>query len=323
MAKAAAYVVGVDLGGTYTQVGVVDARNRIVGQARPRTLADEGIEVVIDRLCEGIEAACRDAGVAPAELGGIGVGAPSPIDADCRIIINAVNLRWTNVPLADLVSQRLSGVPTTLDNDVNVAVWGEYILGAGRGHRNVLGMWVGTGIGGGLVIEGRLHHGSFGTAGEIGQGVILPGGGPASEKLEEHAARSAMERRAVALLRANEPSSLRDAVNGNVDDVRIDHIAEAIEAGDALALRIGRHSARMVGIAAANAATLLSLDCVVLGGGGVEALGEWYLDEVRRVFDRAVFPDTLRQCAVVATQLRENAGLLGAALLARQRLCSP
>ncbi len=323
MAQAAAYVVGVDLGGTYTQVGVVDAKNRVVGQARPKTRADEGVETVIERLCEGIEAACGDAGIAPADLGGIGIGAPSPIDADCRIIINAVNLRWTNVPLADLVSKRLHGVPTTLDNDVNVAVWGEYLLGAGRGFRNVLGMWIGTGIGGGLVIEGRLHHGSFGTAGEIGQGVILPGGGPASEKLEEHAARSAMERRAVALLRANAPSSLREAVHGRVDEVRISHIAQAVEAGDALASRIAGHSARMVGVAAANSATLLSLDCIVLGGGGVEALGQWYVDEVRRVFDEAVFPDTLRQCAIVQTQLRENAGLLGAALLARQRLCSP
>lgn len=320
MTGAAPHVVGVDLGGTNMQVGVVDGHNGIVGRARGKTLADEGVEAVIDRLCDAIHSACQDAGIKPGDLGAVGIGAPSPIDSTCRIIINAVNLRWRDVPLADLVGKQLGGVPTTLDNDVNVAVWGECILGAARGFRNVLGVWIGTGIGGGLVIEGQLHHGTYGTAGEIGQGVILPNGGPASEKLEDHAARSAMERRAIHLLRANEPSSMRDMVNGDVDQIRIRHIADAVQQGDGLALRIAQHSARMVAIAAANSATLLSLDCIVLGGGGVESLGDWYMQQVRGVFDKVVFPDTLRQCAIVTTQLRDNAGLLGAALLARERL---
>ncbi len=323
MADTSPHVVGIDLGGTNLQIGVVDPDHRIVGRARRKTLADEGVEAVIDRLCEGVQSACSDAGIKPGDLGGIGIGAPSPIDPTCKIIINAVNLHWKDVPLAELVSTKLRGVPTTLDNDVNVAIWGEYILGAGRDYRNVLGVWVGTGIGGGLVIEGQLHHGTFGTAGEIGQGVIIPNGGPASEKLEDHASRSSMERRAIHLLRANEPSVMREAVNGDLEQVNIKDIAAAVGQGDPLAVRIAQHSARMVAIAAANSATLLSLDCVVLGGGGVESLGDWYIGQVRRVFDKAVFPDTLRQCAIVPTQLRDNAGLLGAALLARERLCSP
>ncbi len=320
MAQSGSHVVGVDLGGTNMQIGVVDAANRIVGQSRLKTQAEEGVDAVITRLCEGIESACSGAGVRVRDLAGVGIGAPSPIDASCRIILNAVNLRWRDVPLADLVSRRLGGVSATLDNDVNVAVWGECRLGAGRGHRNVLGVWVGTGVGGGLVLDGRLHHGTFGTAGEIGHVIMLPGGGPASEKLEDHAARSAMERRAAHLLRANEKSSLRNLVEGHPDDLRIRHIARGVEDGDPLAQRIAEHSARMVGIAAANAATLLSLDGVILGGGGAEALGEWYLSRVRRAFDEAVFPEELRQCAIVATELRDNAGLLGAALLARERL---
>lgn len=320
MAQSGSHVVGVDLGGTNMQIGVVDAHNRVIGQARLKTQAHEGVEAVIHRLCDGIQSACAGAGLKVRDLGGVGIGAPSPIDASCRIILNAVNLRWRDVHLADLVMERLGGVPATLDNDVNVAVWGEFNLGAGRGYHNVLGIWVGTGIGGGLVLDSHLHHGTFGTAGEIGQGVILPNGGPASEKLEDHASRSAMERRAVHLLRANEPSTMREMVEGRFDDVRIHHLAQALEQGDGLALRVAGHSAHLVGIAAANAATLLSLDCIVLGGGGAEALGEWYLQHVRRAFDEAVFPETLRRCAVVATKLRDNAGLLGAALLARERL---
>ncbi len=323
MANTSAHVVGIDLGGTNMQIGVVDPDHQIVGRARCKTLADEGVEPVIDRLCQGVESACADAGIKLDDLSGVGIGAPSPIDSTCKIIINAVNLHWQDVPLADLVSKKLNGVPTTLDNDVNVAIWGEYMLGAGKGYRNVLGMWIGTGIGGGLVIEGQLHHGTYGTAGEIGQGVIIPNGGPASEKLEDHASRSSMERRAIHLLRANEPSSIRDAVSGDFDQINIRHIAAAVEKGDPLAVRVAQHSARMVAIAAANSATLLSLDCVVLGGGGVESLGDWYLRQVRRVFDKTVFPDTLRQCAIASTQLRDNAGLLGAALLARERLCAP
>ena len=312
-------VVGIDLGATHMQVGVVDASHRIVGQARAMTLADEGPDAVIARLANAVRAACADAGVRLADLAGVGVGAASPIDATNRIVLNAVNLRWRRVPLADLLTQRLDGVPVTLDNDVNVAVWGEYRLGAAAGYRDVLGVWVGTGIGGGLVLDGRLHAGAFGTAGEIGHVIILPSAGRAAENLEQHGSRTAIVENACKLLRSNRVSCLSEMAGVDPDAIGIAEIARAVAAGDELAAAVAGHSADWVGLCAANVATLLSLDCVVLGGGAAEALGDWYMQRVRAAFDRYVFPDELRACAIVPTRLRENAGLLGAALLARER----
>ncbi|MFG0331602.1 MAG: ROK family protein [Phycisphaerales bacterium] len=311
--------VGIDLGGTHMQIGVVSASNDIIGRAADHTLADDGLDAVLDRMTRGVRLACDQAGVSLDELGGVGIGAPSPIDSTFRIALVAVNLGWRNLPLADLLSRKLGGAFVTLDNDVNVAVWGEHQLGAGRGMRNVLGIWIGTGIGGGLVLNGELFHGSFGTAGEIGHMVLNPELPREGNILEDFASRSSVVNTVRARLAKDSgrrPEWLGDRA---ADQLLISDLAKAVEAGDELVIETLRESARLVGYAAANAVTLLSLECVTVGGGLTEALGDQYLGWVRETFDAAVFPDACRACAIRPTELRENAGLLGAALIARER----
>ena len=123
-------VVGIDLGGTNFTVGVVDSKGRLLGQDRRKTKAHQGRDAVIDRIVESVGDACRDAGVKPEEVGAVGIGAPSAIDWDEGVVINAGNLGWRNVPLREILRKRF-GVPVVVDNDVNVAAWGEHVLGAG------------------------------------------------------------------------------------------------------------------------------------------------------------------------------------------------
>jgi len=293
----APFVVGIDLSATNLQFGVVDGENVIVGRAGAKTEADRGLEHVISNVCRGVEKACEAAGMGQDDIGAIGVAAAGAIDIPRGVVLQAPNLGWHDVPLRDMLAAKL-GRPVALDNDVNGAVWGEYHLGAGRGHKDLLGVWVGTGVGGGLVLDGRLHHGRFFTAGEIGHTVMNPTGVPGERTLEDLCSRMAMKR----VLGAS---------------VTTRQIATAYTNGDPATCDVVNRSAELLGIAIANWVTALSLGAVIIGGGMTEALGEPYLARIRDSFDRDVFPDELRACELVITTLTADAGLLGAALLAR------
>jgi len=223
------------------------------------------------------------------------------------------------------MTAKLGGsMDVTLDNDVNCAVWGEHILGAGRDSSSLLGLWIGTGIGGGLVLDGQLYHGPCGTAGEIGQAILFPNDPPETWRYEDTASRKSIVDRVLERIQDGETCIL--APMGQTDDDIADRLrisssdlARAVVAGDETDGEVVRSSARATGIMCANAVTLLSLDCIVMGGGIAEEMGEKYIKWMRETFDAAVFPQTLRSCRIGITQLRENAGLFGAALLARER----
>ena len=194
--------VGIDLGGTNMQIGVVSHDGKLLGPAKRKTKADEGLEAIVLRIISGIEEACERANMPVQELGGIGIGAPGVVDPFKGVVIEAVNLRWDNVPIADILTKRLK-VKTWLDNDVNVAMYGENKLGAGKGSNQCIGVWVGTGIGGGLILNGKLHYGHFFSAGEIGHTVLFPGLPRGSRTLENYCSRTAVVHRLVRLLRGS------------------------------------------------------------------------------------------------------------------------
>jgi len=319
-------IVGIDLGGTHYQVGLVNSANQLVGRSSGLTSAEDGGgKAVVDRLADGVRAACENAGTPLDQVRAIGIGTPSPIDPTFRIAIHAVNLKWHDFPLADRMTDKLGGsINVTLDNDVNCAVWGEHILGAGRDSSSLLGLWIGTGIGGGLVLDGQLYHGPCGTAGEIGQAVLFPNDPHSTWRYEDTASRKSIVDRVLERIRSGAKCIL--ALTDQTSDVEANQLritssdlARAVKAGDETVCEVVRSSARATGIMCANAVTLLSLDCIVIGGGIAEELGETYIEWMREIFDAAVFPQTLRSCRINATQLRENAGLLGAAFLARER----
>jgi glucokinase len=315
-------VVGVDLGGTNMQIGVVDGEGKIIGRCKRKTKAHEGRDTVIKRLVEGVWRAMDDAKTTRERLFGVGVGAPSAVDFDRGVVIKAGNLGWEDLALRDILMRELgareTGVRVALDNDVNVAAWGEAQLGAARGRTNMLAVWVGTGVGAGLVLDGRLWRGPRHTAGEIGHVVLFPGGQPGFMTVEDICSRTGIVNAIRRLLPMHPESVLHRLLAEKADEtgsIGSSTIARAYEKDDELARKVVDKSAEFLGVAIANIVTMLSIDCVVLGGGVTEALGEPFVARVRRSFDRTVFPSVLRKTDIVASSLNDDAGVLGAAML--------
>ena len=323
-------VVGIDLGGTNLQVGVVDTMDAIIGRSKKKTRADKGPEAVLDRVAAAVNEACELAGCTMADITAIGIGAPGAIDFATGTVLEAPNLRWNDVPLARELSTRCANTPVVVDNDVNVAIYGENKLGAGNNAHNVLGVWCGTGVGGGLILNGELYHGGFGSAGEIGQTLLFPFAPLTYRLLEDVCSRTAVTRRVVTLIEKNHPSILpeisarRDAEKERkrtpLRQIGSSVIAEAYAEGDKLTRDVIHESADLLGRAISNVVTLLSLPDVILGGGLTEALGQPWVDHVAASCREHVFPQEAAKVRFAATTLEDRAGLLGAALLARERL---
>lgn len=312
-------VVGIDLGGTNMQIAVVSPDRTILGRSKKKTKPDDGRDAVLARIAEGVQEACADAKIALSDLAGLGIGAPGAIEPTQGVVLEAVNLRWNDVPLADLLRKRLN-MPAFVDNDVNVAVYAESVMGAGEQSRDLLGVWVGTGIGGGLILNGAMYYGSFFTAGEIGHTILFPGIPLGSRSLEHNCSRTAVVDRIVRLVKSNRRSVIPSLVDGDLDQVKSKTVAKAYQMGDELTMQVVDHVADLLGIAIANVVTLLSLPRVVLGGGLTEALGEPLVERVKKSARANVFPDKCKQVKVVATRLLDDAGALGAALIAQDRL---
>jgi glucokinase len=314
-----ALLIGIDLGGTNMQIGVVDPSNKVLGRAKLKTKSEDGPEAVVTRLVRGMHEACEDAKAALDDVAAVGIASAGAIDIPRGIVINAPNLRWINLPLRDMV-QKKSGKKVVLENDVNGAVWGEYVLGPSRGKGDVLGVWVGTGVGGGLVINGRLYYGASWTAGEIGQTILDIHASKGRAKLEELCSRTGMSRTIVSRLHAYPRSVLNEVIAEKNAIAGSKALASAYDAGDELAVEVVNEAADWLGVAIANWVTVLSLGRVIVGGGVTEALGKPYLKRLRAAFERVVFPPELAKCEIIATELEDLAGLLGAALLAREAI---
>lgn len=312
-------IVGIDLGGTNMQIGLVGDDGAILARAKRKTKPDEGHEGVLGRIIAGVEEACGEGRVKIGDLLGVGIGAPGTIDPASGLVEVAMNLRWNNLPLAELLGKRL-GVPVVVDNDVNAAVYGEFRCGAGRGVQDLFGAWIGTGIGGGIILGGRIYYGHYHSAGEIGHTIFFPGNPAGVRKLEHVCSRTAVVERIVRLIRGNRPSIISDLVEGDLLEIKSKVVAEAYRRGDALACGVVDETADLLGVALANIVTLLALPRVVLGGGLTEAIGKPFVDRVARSVRENVFPDDCRGVEIVATELLDDAGVVGAAMIARERL---
>lgn len=315
------FAIGIDLGGTNMSVGVVDRRGRIVGRAKKKTKAHEGKDTVIDRLVAAMEAACEDAKVGMGDVRTVGIGAPGPVDYERGVVITAGNLGWKNVPLAEILRKR-TGVPVCVDNDANVAAWGEATVGAGEGADSLLAVWVGTGVGAGIVVNRCVWRGDLWTAGEIGHLVSYPNGQPGSRKIEEFCSRTGMVR-SLTTLAGLHPDSLfnkalaKHQAEGKGGPLGSGALASCYEAGDPLVRDVVNSAADLLGTSIANWITMMSMRTVVLGGGVTEALGKPYLDRVEAAVKAAVFPAALApKVSLRMTKLKDEAGVLGAAMLA-------
>ena len=319
MASNSKYFIGIDLGGTNIQTGVVTQNGKIIERDKIKTKASEGADIVIKRICQAVRDVINKGDLTDKDILAVGIGAPGAIDVDKGIVLNAPNLRWTNLPLTDTLSKELK-IPVIVDNDANVGAWGEFKAGAGKSFKDMMGIVIGTGIGACIILDGKIYYGHFKTAGEIGHTTIDVNAPLGLRTVENLASRKSIANQLVQLIQCNHPSILMDLTGGDMTKIRSKTLAESLNKKDPLATEIIRQAAKVVGIAIANAVTLLSLPCVVVGGGVTEALGQPWIQEIRSTFEKYAFPKQLKSCKILPSALGDDAGVVGAAMLAKNSL---
>lgn len=325
-------VIGIDVGGTKVLAGVVDADWQILGLAKKATKGEAGVEAVVERIAKVARDAAKEAGLALTDLAGICSAAPGALNPEEGMVRHAPNLPgWEDIPFAKLLSDALSGVPVFIENDGNLGTLGEHALGAAAGYRDVVGYWVGTGLGGGLILDGKLWQGAHKTAAEIGHTTVLADGPVCGcgrrGCLESVASRTALERDIWAGIRAGRASIVQEILEregrGRLTSGRLTSgvLAEAYGQGDPLVCEVIGRMQYYLGLSVASAINFIDPEVVVVGGGVAEAMGEAYLEPIRRVaYQYTMNKRDARSIQIVGTKLGDSAVLLGAAVHARQRL---
>lgn len=317
------YFIGVDVGGTNLRAArfVTDSHTP-EAKAKTPTLASKGRETVLGRL----ERVIRD--VCPADMSqvaGVGLAIPGPVNPQTGVLVTAANMPgWDNTPLKQLMEDRL-GRPVFVGNDANLAALGEWKFGAGRGHNDVLFLTISTGIGGGVISDGKMLLGAQGLGAELGHILAVPDGPLCGcgqrGHLEAVASGTAIGRLAQARLRAGDgpDSKIWELVSGEVENVTGAVVGEAALAGDDLAVRLVSEAGRFLGRTLASLLSIFNPSVVILGG-GVSMLGEVLFNPVREAVKRHAMSEAFwRNCAIVPAALGDDAGLVGAGVLAMEQ----
>jgi glucokinase len=283
-------MIGVDIGGTNLLVGRVE-NGKVAERLHTPIVAGCDFDTVVDQVCDQIRK------VGGTQIAPVGIAVAGGVDCKTGIVLRAQNLNWDQVPLGQTVAEKLD-CSVVIENDVTAAAWGEFCFGVGQNVDSMFAVWVGTGIGGGLILDGKIWRGPLGTAGEFGMSISSPERTATPFRhLEAIASRSGMQQ----VL--------------SLPNLTTEQMCAAYENDAAITAAIDE-SARRIGTGIANVITLLSLDCVVLGGGLIESLGEHYINAIRHQFSQDVFPAHCKNCEFRTTMLGPDAGLLGAAHLA-------
>ena len=303
-------IIGVDLGGTRIRVAQLNHKLDILTRQETLTLAGEGLDSTIARIKQQIRAALPTDGT---HVTGIGISSPGPLNPLTGVIVSPPNLPgWHNVPLGDILHTEF-GIPVYVGNDANVAALAETIRGAARGYRHVVFITISTGIGGGIIVDGKLLQGKEGLAAEAGQIILVVGGRIST--LEKEAAGPALARQARARIEAGESSTITAMVGGDLDKIDGAIVGRAAQNGDTLALDIVRYGGHMVGLGIASLLHLFNPEIIVLGG-GVSQLGNLLIDPLRKAMETYTIDEAYwRNLRIVPAELGENVSIFGAGAL--------
>ena len=325
MPKQKAYALGIDLGGTKTLAAVVDITSgEVVGSARKRTRAERGQDFVSQRTIELATAAITDAKLDPdAPIVALGVGAAGQIDRKAGVVIDAPNLGVHDMALGSILGNQF-GKPVYVGNDVEVAAQGENIFGSGHGYNNFVCIFIGTGIGSGIVQNGRLYTGLTGTAGEVGHTIIEANGricGCGGRGcLEAYASRTAITRAIMAEIHHGRPSILADDAARQLRQgetvIRSGILADAIQKKDELTIEIIKEAGDYLGRALGSILNFYNPDCIILGGGVIEAVDLLFETAVHRARTTALSSPS--KTPILRAKLGDFSGVVGAACLGAQ-----
>lgn len=318
--------LGFDLGGTKMLAQVYDDDFQLLGKARKKTKAAQDVDAGMDRIAVVIDEALADAHVTAEQLSGIGIGCPGPVDMEAGIVCNPPNLAWRDVSVRKLLAKRYP-CPVAVVNDVDAGVYGEYRFGAAKKARCVVGMFLGTGIGGGCVYQGQILTGRRRSCMEIGHLQVTPRGPLCGcgrrGCLESVASRLAIAANAAKCVYRGEAPKLQEIAGTDLMQIRSNAIAQSVKGGDLAIEWLVEEAARHIGIAVASIVHLMAPDVVVLGGGLVESLPEMIRKIVEDEARKRVMPAYVNEFNVVVATLGDDAGALGAAGWAQQALGRP
>jgi glucokinase len=308
------YIVGIDLGGTNIVVGTVaEDGSELRGHVTEPTLPEQGSEAVVGRIVKLAKASIAAAG--NVDIAGVGIGSPGPLDTARGVVLLTPNLGWVNFPLRDRVSQAI-GLPATLDNDANCAILGEWWRGAACGSDHVIGLTIGTGIGGGIVQHGEIYHGASDVAGEFGHMTIDSTGRRCKcgnyGCLEAYASGPAIAARAIEGIEAGADSALPEYVNNDLSRITAQVVYEAANDGDEFAREVVHDTAKFLGAGVANLINIFNPQVVVICG-GVTLAGDRLFVPLRSEVKRRAFKPAVQACRIVPGELPGTAGVYGAA----------
>ena len=315
-------VIGVDLGGTNIHAGIVNINNKVLCRSFVSTRVEEGPDLVIQRLITAIRELKKKC--PPGSIKGIGIGAAGIIDMEGGAVITSPNFPgWQNVPLRDIISREFD-IPVMLDNDANAAAFGEYWAGAGQGSTSMIGLTLGTGVGGGIILDGHLWHGFEGMAGEIGHMTIVPDGlkCPCGNNgcLESYVSATAIVNRTKSRITKHQQSNILRLANVEaLTELTSEKIYQAAIAGDELAKDVFIETGVYLGLAIGTLINILDPELFVICGGASNAWDLFYHSMMEEINKRTLIKPS-GTVKVVPAALGDDAGLIGASVLIAQSL---
>ncbi|MEO6033761.1 MAG: ROK family protein [Verrucomicrobiota bacterium] len=315
------YFVGVDFGGTKILAGIFDSALNCLGRTKISTKSERGKDEVIERIARCVQDAVDECDLNMKQIRGIGLGAPGAVNPQAGEVIFAPNLKWEDVPLKKELEKHL-GVPVFLENDGNICTLGVHETELKGKPRNVVGVFIGTGIGGGLILEGNLYSGFNRTAGEIGHMVIEVGGPKCGcgnrGCFEALASRTAIFRTIQSAVKDGQKTILTEMLGDDLKDLRSGDLRKAIRKGDKFTEKVIEDAAEYTGIAVANLINIFNPEVVVLGGGVIDALEDEMMAIIVETAMDYAMSGTTKGIEIIATKVGDDAGIVGGAVLARK-----
>lgn len=318
------WIIGVDLGGTFSKIAIIDMDGNIIRKWEIPTEISNGGQEIPGLIAKSIKVQLKQWNHPQNLIQGIGIGAPGPVQIEKGIVREAINLGWKDpFPLKAMLEQHTS-LPVTVDNDANCAALGEMWKGAGEGLKDLVCVTLGTGVGGGIITNGEIVHGSNGSAGEIGHVTSMLDGGARCNCgkygcLETIASATGIVRIALSKMDQVQPMSRLFTYYRHTNQLSAKDVFDFARLGDVLALEVVREVTMYLGVALANIANTLNPEAIVLGG-GVSKAGDILLLTVKQFFDQFTFPQVKKSTQLRLASLGNDAGVVGAAWLVKKEL---
>ena len=313
------FTLSTDLGGTNTKIALVKNEKNIIARRILSTEKYKGKKLLINKIAATINDLLKSNNVKKGKIKAVGIGVAGPVDFKKGLIHRLVNVKgWHNVYLKRILSRKLK-LKVYMDNDVNLVTLGEYKYGAGRGTKNMICITLGTGVGGGIILDGNLYRGSGFTAGEVGHipinvnGPRCNCGGKAC--LERYVSNYCIVEEAKKLVRKRPNSKILKFADGKPSKITPKVISEAAHLGDKLAIKIWKETGVYIGVALTGLVNVFNPECIVIGG-GVSLAGDVLFNSIRETVARRAMKEPAQKVKIVPAELGNDAGLIGASILA-------